>query len=105
MKQVHAALAAFSLFVWSAPLSSQTMNSLTAQEKAQGWQLLFDGKTLAGWHPAAPPQRQGPAPAPAAPPPQPGALAQVGSAPGRAAPLRSPPLPPAALIGKPSMDR
>lgn len=25
-------------------------NMLTAQEKAQGWRLLFDGKTLKGWH-------------------------------------------------------
>jgi len=25
-------------------------NELTAAEKAQGWQLLFDGETLEGWH-------------------------------------------------------
>jgi hypothetical protein len=25
-------------------------NTLTAAEKAAGWQLLFDGKSLAGWH-------------------------------------------------------
>jgi len=25
-------------------------NALTAKEKAAGWQLLFDGKTTAGWH-------------------------------------------------------
>ena len=24
-------------------------NSLTAREKAQGWRLLFDGRTTAGW--------------------------------------------------------
>jgi 3-keto-disaccharide hydrolase len=26
-------------------------NALTAEEKAAGWKLLFDGKTLAGWTP------------------------------------------------------
>jgi len=26
------------------------MNSLTSQEKEEGWELLFDGKTLSGWH-------------------------------------------------------
>jgi hypothetical protein len=25
-------------------------NTLTSREKAQGWELLFDGKDLAGWH-------------------------------------------------------
>ncbi len=28
-------------------------NQLTPQEKAAGWQLLFDGKTLTGWRPYA----------------------------------------------------
>jgi hypothetical protein len=72
----------FSLLVWSPAVRAQTMNSLSAQEKAQGWQLLFDGTTLDGWHPSAP------APAPAQgrasvppPPAPPGALAQVGSTP------------------------
>jgi len=61
----------------------QTINALTAQEKAQGWQLLFDGKTLNGWHPAPPPPppAAGRAAAPPPAPAQPGALAQVGSAP------------------------
>lgn len=26
------------------------LNTLTASEKAAGWKLLFDGKTLSGWH-------------------------------------------------------
>jgi hypothetical protein len=76
---IRVSLAVFSLLLSSATLSGQAVNSLTAQEKAQGWQLLFDGKTLNGWHSSAPPQGQGRGGAP--PPPQPGALAQVGSTP------------------------
>src|SRR5579864_5890893 len=58
-------------------------NVLTKQEKAQGWILLFDGKTLNGWDSAATPAalgrgpgggRQNKAPAPSAAP-------QVGSNP------------------------
>ena len=79
MKRNHTSLAACSLLLWSAAVSGQTMNSLTAQEKAQGWQLLFDGKTLDGWHPSAPPPGQAPASAPQPAPP--GALAQIGSSP------------------------
>ncbi len=79
MRRIQTSLAVFSLLAWSATLSGQTMNSLTAQEKAQGWQLLFDGKTLEGWHPSAPAQGQGRVGAPQ--PAQPGALAQVGSTP------------------------
>ncbi len=29
---------------------AQTSNTLTPQEKADGWQLLFNGKNLDGWH-------------------------------------------------------
>lgn len=29
--------------------TSQTGSQLTAQQKADGWQLLFDGQTLSGW--------------------------------------------------------
>src|SRR5579863_6741758 len=43
----------------SAALFGQQANTLTAQEKAQGWQLLFDGKTLTNWHSAAPPVPRG----------------------------------------------
>jgi hypothetical protein len=49
------------LAVLAAPatLLGQSMNSLTPQEQAQGWQLLFDGKTLTGWHSSAPPVPSG----------------------------------------------
>jgi hypothetical protein len=69
------------LFSLSVTLFGQQMNSLTAREKTEGWQLLFDGKTLNGWHSSAPPEgRGGRAQTPAAPAP-PGAMAQVGSNP------------------------
>ncbi|HEU5054146.1 MAG TPA: DUF1080 domain-containing protein [Hanamia sp.] len=31
-------------------VNAQTENSLSAEEKADGWQLLFNGKDLTGWH-------------------------------------------------------
>jgi len=66
----------------------QSLNVLTAQERAQGWRLLFDGKTLAGWHVSVPPPPTGRgAPPPPAVPgqvgtPQPCGAARAGSAPG-----------------------
>jgi Domain of Unknown Function (DUF1080) len=74
MTSMHAWFAVFALLWSSATLFGQTVNTLTAQERAQGWQLLFDGKTLAGWHVSAPAQSGGRNNAP--PPPQPG---QVGT--------------------------
>lgn len=36
--------------VWvSTPMLAQPLPTLTAQEKRDGWQLLFDGKTTTGW--------------------------------------------------------
>jgi len=64
-KQAFVSLA----FLWSsATLLGQTMNALSARERADGWQLLFDGKTLAGWHVSAPPAGGGRT-GPAQPPP------------------------------------
>lgn len=36
--------------LFSALANAQLENTLTPQEKASGWQLLFDGKDLNGWH-------------------------------------------------------
>ena len=59
MTKTQTSFAVATLLVWSAASSAQTINTLTAQDAAQGWQLLFDGKTLAGWHASVPPQGQG----------------------------------------------
>jgi 3-keto-disaccharide hydrolase len=81
MRRIHPAFLVFPLLVWSATVSGQTVNALTSQEKAQGWQLLFDGKTLSGWHPSAPAPARAGAPPAAAQPAPPGTLPAVGSAP------------------------
>jgi len=62
------------LALLSAMVFGQPVNTVTPQEKAQGWQLLFDGKSLAGWHASVPAQDSGRAGS--RPPAQPG---QVGS--------------------------
>jgi len=31
------------------PVAAEQLNTLTAEEKAAGWRLLFDGRTTAGW--------------------------------------------------------
>ena len=82
----HAAFAAFALLCLTAPLLAQNINALTAQERAQGWQLLFDGKTIAGWHvsaPAPPPAQAGRG---TPPPPLPGQVGTPKPCVGRATP-------------------
>lgn len=49
-KLVAAAVLAVSLAACS--LHAQQMNTLTPKEKADGWQLLFDGTTTEGWRSA-----------------------------------------------------
>jgi len=63
------------LLALHASSAGQPPNSSSPQKLAQGWQKLFDGATLKGWHVSVPPPRSGSS-APA-PPPQPG---QVGVA-------------------------
>ena len=40
---------AMTLAVLALVACSSKQNTLTSQEKADGWQLLFDGQTLNGW--------------------------------------------------------
>jgi hypothetical protein len=90
MMSRQTSFAVFVLLWSSAMVVGQSPNSLSAQDRAQGWELLFDGKTMAGWHVSAPPPgsgRSGPPPAP-----QPG---QVGTPkPCGAGRAESTPLPP-----------
>ena len=43
-------LAALFCSCQSARVIAQTPNSLSSQERSEGWQLLFDGQTTRGWH-------------------------------------------------------
>jgi hypothetical protein len=59
MTRRQAQLAVLGLILWPAAAFGQGLNALTAQEQAQGWKLLFDGRTLSGWHSSITPQGRG----------------------------------------------
>jgi hypothetical protein len=59
MATKRALITALGLIVWSAATFGQSLNALTAQEQAQGWKLLFDGRALTGWHSSATPPGRG----------------------------------------------
>jgi 3-keto-disaccharide hydrolase len=87
-KRIATAMIVLALLASPLPSAAQAINALTPQEKADGWQLLFDGASLKGWHASVPPQGGGrgraaaPQPPPqTAPPARPGALPQIGSSP------------------------
>lgn len=73
MTRNQVSFAAVTLLLWSASLLGQNINALTAPEKAQGWTLLFDGKTMTGWHSSPPPPARGTGRAGAAQPARTGA--------------------------------
>ncbi len=49
MKNIFAFLSVIMLMTACGPKKSETPNQLTEQQKADGWKLLFDGKTMDGW--------------------------------------------------------
>ena len=50
MKKTALTLFALSLLSITAPAQSEKLNTLTPEETAAGWKLLFNGKDLNHWH-------------------------------------------------------
>jgi hypothetical protein len=51
MKKLLPVLACFFFCCWHCDSAlGQTPNRLSAKERSEGWQLLFDGRTTKGWH-------------------------------------------------------
>ena len=52
-KKIISVLVAFAILLSSLPfqkVNAQQANTLTTREKQDGWQLIFNGKDLSGWH-------------------------------------------------------
>lgn len=49
-KKLFSSILATTGLVLCGMVHAQQHNTLTSQEKAHGWQLLFDGHSLGGWH-------------------------------------------------------
>src|SRR5687768_4115905 len=47
--RISKSLCLLSILALASGASAQAPNTLTADERAAGWKLLFDGKTTAGW--------------------------------------------------------
>ncbi|HVI48717.1 MAG TPA: DUF1080 domain-containing protein [Chitinophaga sp.] len=50
MKKIIAGAFLLGGILGASAVKAQKTNSLSAKEKKEGWQLLFDGKTTSGWH-------------------------------------------------------
>ena len=49
-KKIYSTVAVFILYISFNFIYAQRANTLTLQEKKDGWKLLFNGKDLTGWH-------------------------------------------------------